>query len=293
MICNLCPRKCGAHRGKSDNIGGYCGMGTMPRVARAAPHYFEEPFISGVRGSGTVFFSGCSLGCIYCQNEEISHNKFGEDISVERLAHIFRELVDIGVHNINLVTPTHYSFAIKEALDIYRPPVPIIYNTSGYELAEVLCSLQDYIDVYLFDFKYMSGDNAFRYSNAKDYPEVAKSALLEAYRQKPECIIENGLIKSGVVIRHLLLPMATNDAINIFDFVNKNAPGAFFSIMSQYSPIGVAKYTSPIDRRVTKREYEKVLLHITESGFNNCFFQELSSADERFIPNFDLSGVKA
>ena len=268
-------------------------MGTMPRVARAAPHYFEEPFISGVRGSGTVFFSGCSLGCIYCQNEEISHNKFGEDISVERLAHIFRELVDIGVHNINLVTPTHYSFAIKEALDIYRPPVPIIYNTSGYELAEVLCSLQDYIDVYLFDFKYMSGDNSFRYSNAKDYPEVAKSALLEAYRQKPECVIENGLIKSGVVIRHLLLPMATNDAINIFDFVNKNAPGAFFSIMSQYSPIGVAKYTPPIDRRVTKREYEKVLLHITESGFNNCFFQELSSADERFIPNFDLSGVKA
>ncbi len=291
MICNLCPRACNAERDEFANIGGYCGMGTLPRVARAAPHYFEEPFISGDKGSGTIFFSGCSLGCIYCQNEEISHKKFGKDISVQRLSEIMRELVNSGVHNINLVTPTHFSFAIKEALKIYRPPVPIIYNTSGYELPEILKSLESYIDVYLFDFKYMSEENAFKFSAAKDYPRFAKSALLEAYRQKPECIFENGLIKSGVVVRHLLLPMSTNDAICAFNFVNKNAPGAYFSIMSQYTPVSKVKDIPPLNRKVTKREYEKVLSYIYDSGFGNCFFQEQSSADEHFIPNFDLSGV--
>lgn len=291
MICQICPRKCNALRDENGNAGGRCKAGILPRVARAGLHYFEEPFISGKNGSGTVFFSGCSLSCVYCQNELISQKSYGKDISVARLAEIFRELTESGAHNINLVTPTHFSYAIKEALDIYRPPIPVIYNTGGYELASVIRSLENYIDVYLFDLKYLNRESAYKYSGAADYPEYAVSAIREAYRQKSECVFENGMIKTGVVIRHLLLPAATNEAIDIFDFVHKNTPGAYFSIMSQYIPLGKAKTMPPINRKVTEREYDKVLDHIIDSGFNNCFFQEKSSADTCFIPNFDLSGV--
>ena len=291
MKCRICPRKCNAIRDKSGNNGGVCKAGILPRVARAGLHTFEEPYISGKNGSGTVFFSGCSLGCVYCQNEIISHKNFGKDVSVQRLADIFKELTDSGAHNINLVTPTHFSYAIKQALDIYRPPMPIIYNTSGYELPEIIRSLENYVDVYLFDLKYLNGDLALKYSGAPDYPEYATAAILEAYRQKSECKFENGLIKSGVVIRHLLLPSATVDAISVFDFVHKNTPNAYFSIMSQYVPMGNAVSMPPINRRVTKREYNKVLEHIIHSGFKNCYFQEISSADTCYIPIFDLSGV--
>ncbi|MBR6902909.1 MAG: radical SAM protein, partial [Clostridia bacterium] len=194
MICNICPRKCNAIRTDNENIGGFCLSGEHPRIARAGLHYYEEPIISGTNGSGTVFFSGCSLHCVFCQNEKISHGNFGKDISVQRLAGIFRELYKLGAHNINLVTPTHYSYAIKQALDIYRPPIPIIYNTSGYELPKIIKSLEDYVDVYLFDFKYISEDNARRYSKASDYPKYVISSILEAYRQKNECIIDNDLI---------------------------------------------------------------------------------------------------
>ena len=286
MICNICPRKCGAVRDTDRNKGGYCKQGLLPRVARAGLHFYEEPFISGESGSGTVFFSGCSLGCVYCQNEKISRFNFGADITVKRLSEIFRELVSMGAHNINLVTPTHYSFAIKQALDIYRPPVPVIYNTSGYELPEIIKSLENYIDVYLFDLKYVSPDIAKKYSGAADYPGFAKTSIIEAYRQKEKCVFE-----SGVVIRHLLLPAGTKEAISVFDFVNKNAQNAVFSIMRQYVPVGRAINMPPINRKVTDREYEKVLNYISEQGFDNCFFQEKESADKRFIPNFDLSGI--
>lgn len=291
MICNLCPRKCGAVRDGAQNKGGFCRSGELPRVARAGLHFYEEPFISGKDGSGTVFFSGCSLDCVYCQNEKISRYNFGADITAQRLAEIFRELVSMGAHNINLVTPTHYSFAVKQALDIYRPPVPVIYNTSGYELPSVIKSLKDYVDVYLFDLKYVTPDIADKYSGAADYPEFATASLIEAYRQKGKCVFENGLIKSGVVIRHLLLPAGTKEAISVFDFVNKNAPDAYFSIMRQYVPVGRATGMPPINRKVTGREYEKVLNYILEKGFKNCFFQEKDSADTNFIPNFDLSGI--
>lgn len=291
MICNLCPRNCGALREGVNNTVGYCRAGETLRIARAGLHFFEEPFISGKGGSGTVFFSGCPLGCIYCQNEEISRNNYGMDITVYRLAEIFRELYEKGAENINLVTPTHFSFAIKEALDIYRPPIPIVYNTSGYELKSVIKSLASYVDVFLFDLKYLNTDNAKRYSNAADYPEYATAALLEAYALRDKCVFENGMIKSGVVIRHLVLPLATADAIDIYDFAHKNAPNAYFSIMSQYVPCGRAQTVKPLNRKITAREYEKVLNSIIAKGAVNCFFQELDSADTVYIPKFDLSGV--
>lgn len=291
MICNICPRKCNAIRTGKDNIGGFCSSGALVRIARAGLHYYEEPIISGTNGSGTVFFSGCSLRCVFCQNEQISHGNFGKDISVQRLAEIFRELYESGAHNINLVTPTHYSYAIKQALDIFRPPIPIVYNTSGYELPQIIKSLEDYIDVYLFDFKYISEENAKRYSKAFNYPKYVIPSILEAYRQKNKCLIDGDLIKSGVVVRHLLLPGYTNEAIKIFDFVKDNMPNAYFSIMNQYTPMGEAKNILPLNRTVTKREYEKVLDYIIDGDFENCYFQDIGTSDTRFIPDFDLSGV--
>ena len=291
MVCNICPRRCGAERTGTANIGGYCKSGELPRVARAGLHFFEEPFISGKNGSGTVFFSGCSLRCVYCQNYEISQKSFGKDVSVKRLSEIFMELENMGAENINLVTPTHFSYAIKEALDIYRPNIPIIYNSSGYELKSVIESLKDYVDVYLFDFKYIKSESSREYSLACDYPQFAKEAIAKAYRQKGKCVFKAGLIRSGVVIRHLLLPRATGEAIEIFDWVKENTPGAYFSIMNQYIPLCDAGKHPQINRKVTNREYEKVLSHIVDTGFKNCFFQEKGSDDTRFIPNFDLSGV--
>ena len=291
MICNICPRKCNAIRTGNENIGGFCASGELVRIARAGLHYYEEPIISGTNGSGTIFFCGCSLRCVFCQNAKISHGNYGKDVSVQRLAEIFKELYELGAHNINLVTPTHYSYAIKQALDIYKPPVPIVYNTSGYELPRIIKSLEDYVDVYLFDFKYISEDSAKRYSKAFDYLRYVVPSILEAYRQKNEWIIENGLIKSGVVVRHLLLPSATNEAIKVFDFVKDNMPNAYFSIMNQYTPMGEAKNILPLNRTVTKREYEKVLDYIIDSDFKNCYFQDFGTADIRFIPDFDLSGV--
>ena len=291
MLCNLCPRRCNATREDTRNPKGYCHAGLLPRVARAGLHFFEEPFISGKNGSGTVFFSGCSLGCVYCQNEIVSHKNNGKDITVQRLADIFRELADKGAENINLVTPTHYSFAIKQALDVYRPPVPVIYNTSGYELPGIIESLDGYVDVFLFDFKYLSGKTAKMYSNALDYPEFAMSAIYAAYKMKNKCVFKDGVIQTGVVIRHLLLPAHTNEAISVFDFVHKNFKNAYFSIMNQYIPLNSATRISPINRKVTDREYDKVLKYIIDSGFENCYFQEKGSADLSYIPKFDLSGV--
>lgn len=292
MICNLCPRKCNAQRTEQENIGGFCKMPLLPTLAKATLHFGEEPSISGKNGSGTVFFSGCPLNCIYCQNYDLSHKLLGKQISVNRLAEIFKELEQKGAHNINLVTPSHYSHSIIEALDIYKPNIPIVYNCSGYENIETLKMLENYIDIYLIDFKYLSSQKASLLSKAPDYPEIAKLALKQAYRQKPSCIFnEDGIMQKGVIVRHLLLPQATNDAISIFDFVKENMPNAYFSLMSQYVPMGKAETVPQINRRVTKREYNKVVDYIINSGFENCYIQELSSATKEYIPNFDLSGV--
>lgn len=292
MKCKLCPRLCNSERTNTTNSNGYCKMPLLPRVARAALHYWEEPCISGKNGSGTVFFSGCSLGCVYCQNYELSHKDFGADITVERLSEIFRELENKGAHNINLVNPTHYALAIHEALKIYRPKIPIVYNSGGYDNVTTLKMLEDYIDIYLLDFKYLSNERAGLYSDAPDYPQTAMAAITECARQKKECIFdENGIMQSGLIVRHLLLPQATNEAINIFDWVQKNAPMAYFSLMSQYLPLGRAQEYKIINRRITKREYEKVVNHIIDNGFDNCYIQELESAVKDYIPEFDLTGL--
>ncbi len=291
MICNLCPRMCSAERNETENINGYCKMPLLPRVAKAQLHHWEEPCISGKNGSGTVFFSGCSLNCVFCQNDKISHQGFGKTISVERLADIFRELYEKGAHNINLVSPTHYIHAIKKALDIYKPPIPIVYNSGGYDKAEAIKSLEGYVDIFLMDLKYLSTERAELLSDAINYPYFAQSAIKEAYRQQPKSVFENGIMKKGLIVRHLLLPQATAEAINVFEWVRSNTPDAFFSIMSQYTPMGKAVNTPPLNRRVTKREYDKVLDYICTTDFSNCFYQYRSSAIQEYIPLFDLDGV--
>lgn len=288
MKCNLCPRKCNVLR---DNLKGFCKMPLLPKVARAALHLWEEPIISGNKGSGTVFFSGCSLRCIYCQNYEVSRGNIGKEITVSRLAEIFKELEEQGAHNINLVSPTHYVHAIIEALKIYRPKIPIVYNSSGYESTQTLKLLEDYVDIYLIDFKYTDSAKAKEYSLAPDYPEVVKSAISECYRQKPECIIKDGIMQKGVIIRHLVLPQNTKTAIEVFDWVREKTPNAYFSLMSQYLPFGKALDHKVLGRKITRREYEKVVDYICEFNFPNVFIQERESSSEKFIPLFDLKGV--
>jgi len=291
MKCNLCPRRCNADRENDYNLNGFCKMPLLPKAARASLHFWEEPVISGKNGSGTVFFSGCSLTCVYCQNYKISHEGNGKIITPERLAEIFRELEEKGAHNINLVNPTHFVLSIKEALDIYRPNIPIVYNSSGYESEQTIEILRGYIDIYLLDFKYYSNEKAAIYSSAPDYVETAKLAIQRCYQIIPECVIEEGIMKKGIIVRHLLLPKATNDAIKIFDWVRRNTPNVYFSFMGQYLPLGKANEYKIIDRPITKREYSKVLSYIEESGFDNVFYQELSSADDKYVPEFDLSGI--
>ena len=287
MKCNLCPKRCNAERTEQNNINGFCKMPLLPKVARADLHFWEEPIISGKNGSGAVFFSGCSLDCVYCQNYEISHCEKGTLISYEKLAEIFYELEKKGAHNINLVSPSHYVLAIKEALKIYRPKIPIVYNSSGYDNVNSLKILEGDIDIFLFDLKYLNSNRAEKYSNTSDYPENAIKALKEAYRQRGECVIENGIMKKGVIIRHLLLPQGTKEAISVFDFVKENMPNAYFSIMSQYIPFGNAKDFPEINRKVTNREYEKVIDYIMDSNFKNVFIQERDSANEEYIPEFN------
>ena len=292
MECSLCPRNCQARRTETENIGGFCKMPLTPVIARASLHFGEEPCISGTKGSGTVFFSGCNLRCVFCQNFEVSRGEKGKGVSYKRLAEIFRELEEKGAHNINLVTPSHFAFAIGEALKIYRPKIPIVYNSSGYDSLKALEMLSDKIDIYLFDLKYLNPQNSLKYSKARDYPSVALKAIEYACSVKKENIFdENGIMKSGVIIRHLLLPRATNEAIKVFQTVKEKFPSAYFSIMSQYVPLYEAKKYPEINRKVTKREYEKVLDRIFESGFENCYFQDLESSTEDLIPDFNLYGV--
>ena len=286
MICSLCPRQCKAIRTEKENINGFCKMPLLPKVARAALHFWEEPCISGVNGSGTVFFSGCSLACVYCQNYEISHLGKGEIISYEKLADIFKALEQQGAHNINLVSPTHYVLAIKKALDIYKPEIPIVYNSGGYDSVETLKSLDGYIDIFLMDLKYLSDQRAKLYSEAENYPTVAKNAILEVYRQQSQCVLRNGIMQNGVIIRHLLLPQATKEAMEVFDWVRDNTPNAYFSFMSQYLPLNEAEKMPVINRKVTNREYDKVIDYISGFDFRNIFIQEKSSADKSYIPDF-------
>lgn len=289
--CTLCPRKCGALRNEKQGFG-FCKMPSEPVVARAALHFYEEPVISGKNGSGTIFFSGCSLGCVFCQNYDISSKRKGKTITVKRLAQIFKSLEEQGAHNINLVNPTHYVHAVKAALDIYRPSIPIVYNCGGYESVEQIRSLENYIDIYLPDLKYISSERSKRYSAAADYFDNAAPALLEMHRQTGVAQFdENGIMRRGMIVRHLILPQGTNEAITVAKWVREHLPNAYFSLMSQYMPYGRAGEFKELDRKITAREYDKVLVAVQDIGVERGYMQSLSSSDIRYLPEFDFTGV--
>ena len=289
FICSLCPRNCGTLRGETGS--GFCRMGADPVIARAAPHYDEEPVISGTNGSGTVFFSGCSLRCRFCQNYGISHGNFGKKISVERLRNIYFELIDQGVHNINLVNPTHFTNAILESLE-GGLPVPVVWNSGGYEKPETIQRLAGKVQVYLPDLKYIEPSSAMNYSAARDYFDYAAPAIREMVRQTgPVELDENGIIRSGVIVRHLILPGCAEESMRILDWIADNLPGAWVSLMAQYLPFGEVDGVDQLDRRLTQEEYDKVVDHLLELGLEDGFVQELSSSDEKYIPSFDLTGV--
>lgn len=288
--CTACPRNCRVDRSK---VTGFCGVNDSFRVARAALHLWEEPCISGTKGSGTVFFSGCNLKCVYCQNFELSHEAFGKDISDERLRNIFDELIAQGAHNINLVNPTHYSAKLAELFKQEKPSVPVVYNTSGYESIETLKLLDGIVDIYLTDLKYCDSRVSEKYSKARDYFDFANKAICEMKRQQPKDIFDDdGIMQKGVIIRNLILPGNISQSMKALDFILNNfGNSTIISLMSQYTPCGRSEEFPTINRRISKREYYTVLDHLESLGFENAFVQELSSAKEEYIPSFDLTGV--
>lgn len=281
---------CGADREK--NVG-YCGAPREFKIARAGLHFWEEPPISGKNGSGTVFFSGCNLGCVYCQNYEISHENFGKTVSEKRLTEIFSELEEKGAHNINLVNPTHYAEKLVPLLVDYRKNIPFVYNSSGYERVEILQRLEGLIDVYLPDLKYISSEKSLKYSKAENYFDCASRAILEMKRQCGENIYDSdGIIKKGLIVRHLILPKNTNQSIEILKWMAENlGTDTAISLMAQYTPYGKIENHPELQRKITEREYNKVLTFAVDIGFKNIFTQEFASSSEEFIPDFDLTGV--
>ncbi len=257
-----------------------------PKIARADLHFWEEPCISGTYGSGTIFFSGCSLSCVYCQNFEISHKNKGRVVTPEQLAEIMRELELKGAHNINFVNPTHFFTCIKRALQIYKPKIPLVYNSGGYDLAENI--KEDIFDIYLMDLKYISADRSAKYSSASDYFEYASAAIKAAYDLKETIIDKNGIMQSGVIVRHLVLPLATREAMAVIDWFSENTPDAYLSLMSQYVPCGKAHEFKELNRKITKREYEKVLEYLYTKPLQNVFIQDYSSSDKKYIPDFNF-----
>ena len=289
MICNDCPRKCNINR--NEKLG-FCKSPQEIRLARAALHFWEEPCISGGGGSGTVFFSGCNLKCVYCQNYEISRDNKGKEISEDKLLDIFKSLEQQGAENINLVNPTHYAKSLVRALEKWKGALPVIYNSSGYESVKTLKMLDGLIDIYLPDFKYIRADKAQKYSSASDYPQIAKAAFFEMRSQQKEDIFdERGIMQKGMIIRHLILPSNTNSSLEIIDYLNENFENTYVSLMAQYIPCTSLEGFPEINRKITKREYEKVINYAINKGMEKLFIQELSSASEKYIPAFDFSGI--
>lgn len=288
--CNLCPRACNAVRGKE----GFCRMPEQPVVARAALHFWEEPCISGEKGSGTVFFSGCNLCCVFCQNHQISQEGFGKQVSVEQLRAIYWKLIDQGAENINLVTPTHFLGAVAASL---RPklPVPVVYNCGGYEKVESLRRLEGLVDIYLPDLKYLDGASAARYSLAPDYPQIAIKAIEEMYRQVGDCQMnQEGMLQKGVLVRHLVLPGSLENSRAVLDWMEDFAKDkdVLFSLMSQYTPVTDLSAYPEINRRLLQSEYEELLEQLGQKENIAGFVQELSSAEEQYIPSFRLEGLE-
>ncbi len=284
-LCNLCPRRCNAPR--SEETGeGFCGMGMLPLVSRAAPHYWEEPCISGTRGSGTVFFSGCSLGCVFCQNEPISHRRNGVLLTPGQLSKLFERVEALGVHNINLVSPTHFAPAILEALALRKPRIPVVWNTSGYETVEIVRQAKGLVDVWLPDVKYASEKTAAQLASAPDYFERTKEAVKAMCEQTGAPVYDaEGLLLSGVVVRHLILPLRTNESIAILDWIAEELPkGTPVSLMRQYTPMNGVSLPG-LDRKLTAREYTKVREHMQMLELPG-YLQQKEAADSTYTPSF-------
>lgn len=288
MICNLCPRKCNACRTEHQG-NGFCGAGTLPVVARVAPHFGEEPCISGTKGSGTVFFSGCTLKCVFCQNYEISDGHKGRAVTPKELADCYKRLEEQGVHNINLVTADHYVTAVAESLDIYKPSVPVVYNCSGYTSPKTLSILDGLVDIYLPDFKYSDDALAIKYSSAPNYVNTASAAIKEMIFQAGTPVIdEDGMMKKGVIVRHLILPSHTKNSLGVLDIIKRSYDKqVLVSLMCQYVPVNKAHDFPKINRTITRREYEKVKSELYALGLDG-FTQDLSSASTDFIPDWDF-----
>lgn len=290
-ICNACPRKCNVERNIGEFSRGFCKMPYNAVLARASLHLWEEPVISGERGSGAIFFSGCNLRCVFCQNFEISHENFGKQVSKSEFIDIVKRLENQGAHTINLVNPTHFVPFIKEVLSEYKPSVPVVYNTGGYDDVESIRSLDGLIDVYLPDLKYFDSDVSKKYSNAENYFEKASKAVVEMQRQVGKSVIKDGIMQKGMIIRHLVLPKNTDQSIKILRWIKDNLPiDTYISLMSQYVPYVKTEYKE-LNRRIVTAEYQKVIDEFERLGFEKGFMQERSSAQTDFIPKFDLSGV--
>lgn len=291
--CAVCPRKCNVVRGTGT---GYCKTGPNLKIAKAYLHKWEEPCISGHNGSGTVFFSGCNLRCVFCQNHLISQQDCGIEVSASQLGKIFLLLQEKGAHNINLVSPSHYCVQIRKALIEVSGELhlPVVYNSNGYDSPQNLKLMEGLVNVYLPDLKYFRNETSLKYSDAPHYFETASSAILEMYRQVGKIRYDsNGLIKSGLIIRHMILPGHAGESIKILDWINSALPAADISVslMSQYTPVFKAENYPVINRRIIRKEYEKVLNHFLKLGFPEGYIQERDSAEEKYIPDFDLEGV--
>lgn len=291
--CRLCPRECGVDRlsGKS----GFCGACKKVRIARAALHFWEEPCISGDTGSGTVFFSNCTMKCVYCQNYEVSTNNLGYEVTIEGLADIFLDLQKQGANNINLVTPTHYVPQLIKALDIAKHngmSLPVVYNTGGYESVRTIEMLNGYVDIYMPDFKYYNDDIAVKYSNAYNYRETVIKALDAMYKAVGKPVFdENGIMQKGMVIRHLMLPNLLNDTVHIINHINKKfGNNVYFSLMSQYTPIRYIEDIPSLNEKLDMKKYDEAVKLCERLGMENVFLQEGEAASESFIPEF--SGTK-
>jgi putative pyruvate formate lyase activating enzyme len=292
--CKLCPRNCGVNRLNGE--AGFCKSGTEVKVARVSLHHWEEPCISGEKGSGTVFLSECNLKCVFCQNHTISHKGVGKGISIERLAEVFIEQQERGAHNINLVTPTHFVPQIIEAIKTARIKglkLPIVYNSNAYENLETIKALNGYIDIYLPDLKYYEDKYAITYSNAPNYFEVASKAIEEMYLQVGKPIFdENGMMKKGVIIRHLMLPGLLFDSKKIMDYIYKIfGDSVYISIMNQYTPVNNAAKYSEINKPLKQEHYDSLINYCLDLGIKNAFIQDEGTVSESFIPDFDLRGV--
>ncbi len=290
-LCNICPRNCNVDR---DKKAGFCKASNAIKISKVMKHFFEEPIISGSEengtiknGSGTIFFSSCNLKCCYCQNSEISADAVGKEVSVSGLADIFKQLENAGANNINLVTPTHYTLQILEALKIYKPKIPIVWNTSGYEKAETIKLLDGYVDIFLTDLKYYSSEVSGRLSLAPNYFEETSRAILEMRKIVPDDLIENGLMKKGLIVRHLALPNQTADSKAVIKWIYENLGNkTIVSLMSQYVPMAGAKNHQEINRKIKPLEYKILVNALDDYGFANAFTQEFESAETFYTPDF-------